>query len=490
MGEHKQIAQLAAVLGREFNYCLLEAFWPGDNGALRRGLACLVQAELLHQRGVLPQARFIFKHALIQEAAYESLLKSTRRDYHQRVAQLLTSQFLDIAEKQPELLAHHWAHAANYQAAAEAYQHAGEKALTLSAYQEAGNHLRRGIDMLAKLPRQPSLDQRELTLQLALVTAERAIRGWTAPEVRDIYDRALTLATQLQDSTRQVSVLFGLWSYHLIRLELATAKQLAEQCTALADSLSDADTRIQAHLSLGNTLFWMGELAGARLHLNKVKTLFQPDPQQAYLQRHGQDPRVITRMLLALLDWLEGNNEGAMAQRDKLLILAEQLDHPFSNAIALQGVAWINQHLGDVAGTRRAADELIALCQAQQFPFYQGVGLMFRGWARAQTGEAGAGIADIQNGYQNYITGGGGQVFHSLYAWLMAEACRNADRHGEALDIIKRGLAVADAQQEQVYQAELHTQLGITLLTVRGDERRDDAEQALQRARTLADKRG
>jgi predicted ATPase len=213
----KALAQLGATLGREFSYELLQAVSPWDEGTVQRGLHQLVEAEFLYQQGVPLHATYRFKHALIQDTAYQSLLKSTRQQYHQRVAQVLEAQFPDIAETQPELVAHHYTEAGLGRQALPYWQQAGERATTRSAYVEAVGHLTAGLEVLAVLPDTPERTQQELGLQTALGSALMVTKGFAAPEVEHAYARARELCRQVGDTPELFTVLWGLWYFYFAR---------------------------------------------------------------------------------------------------------------------------------------------------------------------------------------------------------------------------------------------------------------------------------
>jgi predicted ATPase len=206
----KSLAQLGATLGREFSYELLHAVSPWDEGTLQRGLQQLVEAEFLYQRGLPPQTTYLFKHALIQEAAYRSLLRSTRQQYHQRIAQVLAERFPETVETQPELLAHHYTEAGLSTLAVAYWQRAGRHASERSAYVEAIRHLSKGLEVLKTLPDTPTRTQQELELQTTLGPALIATRGYGAPEVAQAYTRALELCRQMGETPDLFPVLRGL----------------------------------------------------------------------------------------------------------------------------------------------------------------------------------------------------------------------------------------------------------------------------------------
>jgi hypothetical protein len=231
----KGLAQLAATLGREFAYALLQAVAPWDEAALHRGLHQLVEAEFLYQQGLPPHATYLFKHALIQEAAYQSLLKRTRQQYHQRIAQVLEAQFPEMAQTQPELLAHHYTEAGLIAQAMPYWQRAGERATQHSANVEAINHLTKGLELLKTLPDTSERAQQELLLHIALGVPLIAARGYAAPEVGKTYVRARELCQQVGDTPLLFPVLRGLWAFYHIRAEFQTARGLGQQCLTLAN---------------------------------------------------------------------------------------------------------------------------------------------------------------------------------------------------------------------------------------------------------------
>ena len=254
LGTAKGIAQWGATLGRQFSYALLQAVSQREAVTLQRELGRLVEAELLYPRGVVPQATYLFKHALIQEAAYQSLLRSTRQYYHQRAARVLTDQFPETAETQPELIAHHYTEAACHAQAVPYWQRAGQRAIARSAHVEAVAHLTRGLDVLMALPETQERDRHELALRLALGTALSVTKGWPAPEVGQAYSRAQYLWQQVGETAQLFPVLWGLGHFHVVRGEPQTARELGEQLLTLAQQHQEPTYFLAAHFMLGNAL--------------------------------------------------------------------------------------------------------------------------------------------------------------------------------------------------------------------------------------------
>src|SRR5262245_1569114 len=308
----KEVAQLGAVLGREFTYELLAAIAPQDDTALQEGLAQLVAAELLYQRGRPPRARYIFKHALIQDAAYASLLKSTRQHVHQQIAEVLEARFPASVETQPELVAQHYTAAGCAEQAVVYWQRAGQQASDRLAHLEAVSHLTTGIERLTSLPETPERTQQALALHIALGAALQVTKGTAAPEVEHAYTHAHALCQQAGETPELVPVLYGLWRFYVVRSQLHTAHELGETLLRLAQHANDPALAVIAHNALGVTWFNLGILPTARTRLEEGIALYTPDQRRAPVFRMGQDPGVACRSFAAMTLWLLGYPEQAL----------------------------------------------------------------------------------------------------------------------------------------------------------------------------------
>jgi len=302
----KALAQLGATLGREFAYELLRAVSPWDEETLQRGLQQLVEAEFLYQRGLPPQATYVFKHALIQDAAYQSLLKSTRQQYHQRIAQVLEQQFPETAETQPELLAQHYTQAGLTEQAIAYWQQAGEHASNRSAYIEAVSHFTAGVELLTTLPATPEHTQQALALHIALGAALQVTKGQAAPEVEHAYIQARALCQQVGETLQLVPVLLGLYRFYLVRSQFHTARELGETLLRLAQHADDPALTVLAHYVLGALGFWLGVLPTARQHVEEGIARYTPDQSRALVFRMGLDPGIGCRAYAASTLWLLG----------------------------------------------------------------------------------------------------------------------------------------------------------------------------------------
>jgi predicted ATPase len=275
LGTAKGIAQLGATIGRQFSYALLRAVSPLDDAVVGQSLGQLVEAELVYQRGSLPQATFTFKHALIQDAAYESLLRRTRQQLHQQMARVLEAQFPQTTETQPELLAHHYTAGGLHESAIIWWQQAGEHARRQFAFAEAVRHLTQGVTLLQSLAPTPELRQRELDMQLLLGQSLHVVYDRSVPAYLRAYSRARTLCEQLGNTRQLFEVLLGFAYYYQEQGASTQLQETNHQLLALAHDQQDPMRLLQAHNLLGQTLRRLGDLRGARHHLAQAIDLDQ-----------------------------------------------------------------------------------------------------------------------------------------------------------------------------------------------------------------------
>jgi class 3 adenylate cyclase/tetratricopeptide (TPR) repeat protein len=324
----KEVAQLGAVLGREFSYEMLQMVASQDEATVHAGLAQLVEAELLYRRGRPPRSRYRFKHALIQDAAYASLLRSTRQQVHQQVAHLLETRFPELVETQPELVAHHYTEGGCPEQAIVYWQRAGQRASERSANQEAIQHLTQGLELLSILPETPARHQHELAVQMALGPALMVLKGLGHPEVEQAYARARALCQQVGETLARFPVLYGLWQCYRARGDLQTARELGDQLLTLAQGQDDPTLLLAAHAALGTTLYFLGAFAPARRHLEQGIAQLILQLHRAADVRYGEDPGVQCYRFLAWTLWLLGCPEQALHRSHEARTLAQALAHP------------------------------------------------------------------------------------------------------------------------------------------------------------------
>jgi class 3 adenylate cyclase/predicted ATPase len=394
----KVVAQLGATIGRTFTYEVVQAVAPLDAATLQGALVQLMEAEVVTQRGLPPQATYTFKHALIQDAAYESLLRSTRQQYHQRLAQILTERFPDTAETQPELLAHHYTEAGLAAEAVGYWQRAGAHSTARSAYAEAAAHCTRGLEVLQTLPDTPTRVQQELPLLLTLAGALRVIKGYAAPEVGQVFSRARVLCQHAGDTPELFDILLGLGGvYYQNRGELQTALALVEQALTLAQRLHDPVLLIRAHGQLGVNFYHLGEPAPARTHQDQALTL--PGAQlERPLIVFRQDPRVLPLAYAAVTLWTLGYPDQALTRSHELLTLVQGLADPFSMARTLLYATELHLLRREWAIAQARAEAGLALSTERGFEQWVG-GLTFqRGQVLAAQGQYEEGIAQMRLG--------------------------------------------------------------------------------------------
>jgi TOMM system kinase/cyclase fusion protein len=480
----KSLAQLAATLGREFAYDLLHAVAAVDETTLQQGLAQLLDAELLYQQGLPPHSRYLFKHALIQDAAYQSLLKSTRQHYHQRIAQVLEAQFPETAETQPELLAHHCTEAGLLAQAVGYWQNAGQSAVERSAHVEAISHLRQGLALLQTLPETRERVQREVDMHINLGASLIAIKGWAAPDVGETYTYARQLCAHLEDPYQLFPVLRGLWSYYLVRAELRTAHALSEQLLDVAQQAQDSAMLLVAHRALGATLFWRGVLASAQTHFAQGIALYDPTQHRAHTFLYGEDTGVVCRSHAVLALWFLGYPDQGLAQSQEAVTLAQHIVHPPSLCYVLSFAAGLHQFRREGRAAQELAEATISLAKEQGFPTWMAHCSLLHGWALAQQGQAQEGIAQIHQGLTAWRATGA-ELGRPGFLALLAEAYGIMGQPEAGLTALAEALTLAETTGERWYDPELYRLKGELLLQQSVDHQAD-AETCFQQAISIA----
>jgi predicted ATPase len=452
LGAAKEIAQLGATLGREFSYELLHAVSLVDEASLQQALAKLVEAEVLYQRGLAPQTRYTFKHALIQDAAYQSVLKSTRQRYHQQIARVLEERFPETTETQSELLAHHYTEAGLREQAIPYWQQAGQRAVARSATVEAVAHLTKGLELLKTLPATPERIPQELTLQLALGAPLMLTKGWAAPEVGQVYARARVLCQQMGETPQLFPVLLGLSLFYQVRGELPTARELAEELLSLAQTVQDSALLLQAHVALGTALLHLGELVASREHLEQAIALY--NPQQHY--SHGEDDLGVgCRSVAAVSLWELGYPDQALKSTQEALALAQELSRPFGLGFALYWAALFHQVRREGQLAQERAEAAMALAIEQEFSLILVLGTYARGWALAEQGQKEEGIAQMRQGLDAYQAMGA-EVGRQWFLALLAETQGKVGQVEEGLHVLDEATAVMRKTEQRNYEAELY----------------------------------
>ena len=480
----KAVAQYAAVIGRQFSFELLAAVSQLGEAMLQHELGRLVEAELLYQRGLPPQATYVFKHSLIQDTAYEALLKSTRRQYHQRIAQVLAEQFTDTAKTQPELLAYHYTEAGCHEQAISYWQRAGQRAREGSAHGEAIAHLTRGLEILEALPQTPERDQQDLTFHVSLGNSLAVTRGWAAPGVEDVYTRARELCQQTGETSQLLPVLWGSSQVYILRADLRRHRDIGKRLLSLAHSQQDLVSVMAAHLVMGLNLFHAGDCAASREHIGQAYTLHDPGQHRAQMVLFGIDLGVFALSYMAHTLWCLGYPEQALHKSDEAVALAQKLSHPFSLTVALSYAAMLSQFRRQMHATRKRAEATVALCEGHGFAYYLAWGTIVQGWVGVESGKVEDGMAEMQQGLAA-LRATGSSLRLPYYRALLAAAFGKTSHVAEGLRALDE--AFADVQQtgERWLEAELHRLKGELLLQKPSDNSAE-AETCFQKALDIA----
>jgi class 3 adenylate cyclase/predicted ATPase len=484
----REVAQLGAVLGREFGYEMLLSIAALEEPKLRDGLGQLVGAELLYQRGRPPRATYTFKHALIQDAAYHSLLKKRRQQYHRRAAALLEARFADTVEAQPELVAHHYAEAGQAEEAIAYLLKAGQRAARRSANQEVIAHVGRALGLLAEIPEGIGRATRELQLQRLLGTAYMATRGYAAPETGATYGRARRLAAMLADSEDIYPVLVGVWLFEMTRANYAAARQIAEEIFEHASAGSDEESLMVGHVTVGVIDSYTGFPAAATGHFDASVSLYRPDLSGPLAYRYGVGLGAAAYAHSAFCLWLAGRSGAAVARGEEAIRVLEETRHAFTFARGLYWNASMHALAGNWQTVLQRTERSIAAAEEGGFTMILPASRILRGAARAALGEGEAGIAEMRAGLDQYATTGARfQRTHLLT--LLADALRRQGEAGAAMAVLREAADLIENTGERYIEAEVHRLQGAVART-RGAAGRRKAAALCGKALEVARRQG
>ena len=381
----------------------------------------------MYQRGIPPHRQYIFKHALIQDAAYQSLLKSRRQQLHQKIAHVLEERVAEIKETQPELLAHHYTEAGLIEQAIPYWQWAGQRAIQRSANAEAVSHLTKGLEVLKSLPDSPKRASQELTLQITLGAALHT-KSYLAPEVESAYRRVRELCRQVGETPQLFAALIGLRRFYYVQGKLQPARELDEEQLRLAQRAQDPFLLVMAHQAAGATSLALGELVAAREHLEQSMTLYDPRQHRSYVLLHGEDPGVLCLGFSSLVLILLGYPEQAVRKSHEALTFAQELSYPYSVAVALSYACCLHQERGEGQLTQERAEAAITLTTEQGFAqSWLARQTILRGWALAAQGQAEEGTVQMKQGLAGRIATGA-ELWQTYYLALLVEVQEKLSR--------------------------------------------------------------
>lgn len=483
MAPVKEIGQIGAAIGREFSYSLMREVAGRSEPALKQALAQLEEAELLFRHGEPPDAVYSFKHTLVRDTAYESLLKSRRQQLHGQIARKMEEKFPDIVASQPEIVAHHFTEASLVEPAINYWLKAGNLALSRSANAAVG-HLEQGLKLIPGIDNPMLRNKLELLLQTSLGNSLRTTKGWSSDSVKRAYTRALQLCRESGLDEHTFPAAFGLWTWNFLRAALPEAQALAEYLLNSAESIDNSVCRVLAHEALGFTSFAQGNFAGAHAELERGIGLCEDDKATAYFDLSAQDPRVHVRLYDALALWFLGYPDQALRLCTEARRYADASRHPFSDAMARTISLRVHQLRGKSAVVASQANEAIALCEEHEFVHYRAMALILRGWASAQQGEFEKGIAEIQEGLQKERAMGA-LLFNTYSLGLLVDACIKNKRYGQALGFLEQvQLRLEEKNVERFYAAEIYRLLGETYL--RSNQNLDQAQRYFSKGVAIA----
>ena len=488
LGEAKALAQLAAVLGREFSHELLRDISPWPEAAVERGLARLVDAGLVYPSEPHPRPRYAFKHAMVQEVAYGSLLRSVRRQFHARVAEVLEAQPPERSEAEPERIARHYEEAGRVEQAVLAYARAGEKATEHSANTEAIGHLSRALALLATRPESLERNQLELRLRVALAAPLSATRGWADPDTGAAYERARALVPRSGETPDLPRILEGLAIFYYVRGDLTRSSELAQQTLEAAERCGDTLALLAGHLALGQPLLFRGEFERALHHIEQALRTYDPALHAALATRSVNDRGVNALSFAGLCHWYLGRPERAVAASEQAVALARRFEHPMSLASALFWEGILRFLRREPALTRERAETLVALSEKSALPFYLALGCCLRGWARAEAGEGEAGLAEMEQAFAA-IAGTATGVGAPMYLAALAECHARLGHHEQALALLAAGADRSRATEQPFYDAELG-RLRAEVLLARDGDAGEEPETLLRESLAVARRQG
>ena len=481
----KDVAQVAAAIGREFSYGLVLAVSGLAEPDLNAALARLVAAELIFQRGLPPEATYVFKHALLQDAAYSSILRGKRRQIHAAIRGALEDRFPEVADSQPELLAFHCSEAGLAGEAIDYWERAGCKAADRSANREATGHFRRAVELLEQMPEGPERHRRELNLVIGLGPALLATRPSADPEVARNYARAGELARM---TGRSGELFPSLWGAHLVAVvagDNATAAELVDELFVLARGLDDPGFLLQAHHAAFGVQRTTGDLAGAQKHAEASLDLYRPDRHGRHALVYGaHDPGACARMNLALLLLLRGFPDQSQAQAEQGVALARSLRHPQTLSQTLRMAADLYSLRRESSATAELAAELQRLSAQYGSAVGTANATLFCGWARIMQGEREDGLRDVQEGLRLWRQTGSKLHVPQRLA-CVAEYCIAAGQPQMAWLLLDEAFAAAKRFGERFFESELHRLRG-ELLLILHHGRDGEAVAHFQEALTIA----
>jgi class 3 adenylate cyclase/predicted ATPase len=452
LSDVRVVAQLAATIGRRFDYALLRAVADVDDAMLHRCLRELIDAQLVVQE---TEHTYAFRHALIKDAAEQALLRSTARAHHGRIADTLLERFPEFVAAHPEQLAHHLTEADRPADAVPRWQEAGLQALQRFATQESIAHFRRALDLLQTLPAGPARDAQEVALRVLVAVPLTLTRGWASPEVEESYRRATKLCETVGETPQLFPALVGLLTYYIVSAQLGTAYSMARRNLQVAHSTGDRALLLEAEHDCGATAVYLGRFEEALGHLERCIRLYDPAQHYHHVFVYGKDAFAVAHVHLAMAHWCLGRPDTALTCAQRALDHTLQWQHPFTQAWSHAALAVVQHNRRDIGAMADAAQQMIAISQQQDFPNWLAQGLVYLGWTEAMSGAHETGIARMREGIGIWRITGARLVLPYLTS-LLADGLLHAQRVPEALDTVLESLALSRDTGDGWWRAEIH----------------------------------
>jgi serine/threonine protein kinase/tetratricopeptide (TPR) repeat protein len=486
MEGEREVAQLAATLGREFSFELMTAVAVLDEPTLQAELAKLVQAEILYQKGRPPRSTYVFKHALLEDALYNTLVKSRRQQFHRRAAEAFEARFPQTALTRPELVAHHFTEAGMPEKAVGYWLQAGLRSRERSAETEAISHLTQGRALLHTLDETPERDARELELLTPLGTAYLASHGYAAPEVGPIFLRARELCERVGDPVRLFALMLGIWEWHTVRGDLSLCMELAGDGMTLASRTNDPGMLMEALFMSGETMLYRGEFAGARdCFATAVAQYEDRETTKFWAAYTGHNASVTHRSNLAVSLWHLGYPDQAFLVNREMRQLALEIGHPFSVAYAQHHTAWLYQHCRLGEPVQSAAEQELEIATEQGFALWHATGTFFLGAGKLLQGDLDGSLPLLLEGHRAFRAGGA-ELTLTFQLSILVDAYTRAGRYEDARRALDEGLAIAEKNDERCQEAELLRQRGDLILSESPEQTNaagDCFQEAIEKAR-------
>ena len=471
--EAKEIAQIGAAIGREFSQFLLAAVALRSEGELRKSLDRLIEAGLVFRQGSPSRATYVFKHALVRDAAYGTLLRGARRALHLRIATTLEEQWPDIVQASPESLAHHYTEAGAIEHASAMWGMAGRRSRTRSALAEAEGQLSRALSQIGTLPPTSSMRREQIALQVELVTVLMHTKGYGAAQTkaaaeyaRALIEHAEAIGEPPEDPLLLFSVIYGFWVVNIAAFNGDAARELAVQFMQLAEMQSGSGPLLLAHRMMGMTLMSVGGPVKGKEHLDRAILLYDAAEHRALATRFGTDAQVAILEWRSRTHWLLGFPLAARSDADRSFMRARELDQAATLMHALAHSTATLILLGAVAEADARAAELIALAEDKKSSYWSANGRMWRGCLMAETGRSSEAVHTLISAIEVYHSTGA-SIYTPFVMSHLARAQARLGRHHEALDVIDRAIAMAQSTKEQWCEAELYRTKGELFLVSR-----------------------